>query len=76
MDLRHSYPKRDSKEGDIKTFSIVGDYDLVFLNIMLEFLKVLPLDIGEYRFAVIEGDRSYFIEAEIQPRSLDVQVSR
>ena len=75
MDLGHFYPEIVLDIGDVEAFSVVGDYDPIFLNIPRKIGEVLVLDIGGNGFSVIEGDRGYFIGPGIQSCRLDVQVS-
>ena len=74
MDLRHFYPEIAFDGWDVEAFPVVGDDNLVFANIVLELTEVLPLDIDENRFPVIESDCCYLIRPCIQARSLNIQV--
>ena len=75
MHLVQFYAKERFDKGNIETLAVVGDQDLVFLNILLEFIKILSLDIGENGFTVIESNRSYLIKAKLESRGFDVQIS-
>ena len=59
---------------DIKAFAVIGDDDLVFLDILGKIIQVLTLNISFNRLAIIKRDGGDFVKISVQSGCFNVKI--
>ena len=61
-------------ERDIKTFAVVADNNFVSLDVLDKIIQVLPVHIGQDRFAVEKGNGGNIVEIAVQAGCFNIKI--